>query len=62
MKCCAETDSIQLTAVMEQTDCHIHNNTLKIPAVYLKRTKSADCRWICTVQHEVSVLKLTVFS
>ena len=38
---------------MEQTDCHIHSNTLKIPAVYLKRTQSADCIWICTVQHEV---------
>jgi hypothetical protein len=35
---------------------------LKIPAVYLKRTKSADCIWIYTVQHEVSVLKLTAFS
>jgi hypothetical protein len=35
---------------------------LKIPAVHLKTTKSIDCIWIGTVQHEVPVLKLTAFS
>ena len=37
-------------------------NAPKTPAVYLKKAKSADCIWIYTVQHEVSVLKLTAFS
>jgi len=35
---------------------------LKIPAMYLNRTKSADCIWIYTVHHEEPVLKLTAFS
>ena len=35
---------------------------VKIPAIYLNRTRSADSIWICTVQHEVPVLKLTAFS
>jgi len=36
--------------------------SLKFPAVYLNRTKSADSKEISTAQHEVTVLKLTAFS
>jgi len=35
---------------------------LKILSVYLKRTNSVDCIWICTVQHIVPMVKLTAFS